>query len=79
MGEVPTLDGRHIYQFEQRPGGRHRMALRSLRRSGNPWQDADGTVMVIGRFLELVPDEQVVHLVASDDSIFADETKTNGR
>jgi len=48
-------------------------------RSGNPWQDADGTVMVIGRFLELVPDEQVVHLVASDDSIFADETKTNGK
>jgi hypothetical protein len=35
--------------------------------------------MVIGRFLELVPDEQVVHLVASDDSIFADETKTNGK
>jgi hypothetical protein len=79
MGEVPTLDGRHIYQFEQRPGGIHRMALRSLRRSGSPWQDADGTVMVIGRFLELVPDEQVVHLVASDDSIFADETMTNGK
>jgi len=31
--------------------------------------------MVIGRFLELVPDEQVVHLVASDDSIFADENE----
>ena len=55
------------------------MTLRSLRRSGNPWQDADGTAMVIGCFLELVLDEQVVHLVASDDSIFADEMMTNGK
>jgi len=33
----------------------------SQRRSGDPWQDADGIDMVIGPFLELVPDEQVVH------------------
>lgn len=68
----------HIYEFEPRPGGAYRMALiynkedRSTR--GKTSDDAD---VVEGRFLELVPDEQIVHLVTfeSDDPAFAGEMK----
>ena len=50
-----------IYQFEPRPGGSYRMAL--TYRKVDPatrGKTSDGTDMVVGRFLELVPDKQVV-------------------
>ena len=67
-----------IYQFEPRPGGSYRMAL--TYRKVDPatrGKTLEGTDMVLGRFLELVPDKQVVHLVIfdSDDAIFAGEMK----
>jgi uncharacterized protein YndB with AHSA1/START domain len=67
-----------IYQFEPRPGGSYRMAL--TYRKVDPatrGKTSEGTDMVLGRFLELVPDKQVVHLVTFDsgDPIFAGEMK----
>jgi len=67
-----------IYQFEPRPGGSFRMAL-TYRKvdTATRGKTLEGTDMVLGRFLELVPDKQVVHLVIfdSDDAIFAGEMK----
>ena len=67
-----------IYQFEPRPGGSYKMALtyRNVDRETRG-KTSEGTDMVLGRFLEIVPDKQVVHLVTfeSDDAIFAGEMK----
>ena len=67
-----------IYKFEPRPGGNYRMALTHRKVDwATPGKTSEGTDIVMGRFLELVPDEQVVHLVTfeSDDPIFAGEMK----
>lgn len=68
----------HIYKFEPRQGGAYGMALtyakgdRSTR--GKTSEDTD---VVEGCFLELAPDEQIVHLVRfeSNDPAFAGEMK----
>lgn len=68
----------HIYEFEPRPGGAYRMALTySKGDQSTRGKTSEGTDVVQGRFLELVPDEQVVHLVMfeSDDPVFAGEMK----
>lgn len=68
----------HVYQFEPRPGGIYKMALTYR---GADWasrgKTSEGTDMVMGRFLELIPNEQVVHLVTfeSEDPIFAGEMR----
>jgi uncharacterized protein YndB with AHSA1/START domain len=67
-----------IRAFDPSPGGAYRMALtyadgdRSTR-----GKTSDNTDVVNGRFLELVPDERVVHLVTfqSDDPAFAGEMR----
>jgi uncharacterized protein YndB with AHSA1/START domain len=67
-----------IDKFEPRPGGRYRMALtyRQVDQASRG-KTSEDTDMVMGRFLELVPDKQVVHLVTfeSDDPLFAGEMK----
>lgn len=73
----------YIYEFEPRPGGAYRMALtyskrdQSTRGKTSRGKTSKDTDVVEGRFLELVPDEQVVHLVKfeSDDPVFAGEMK----
>jgi len=67
-----------VYQFEPRPGGSYRMALTHHKvDQATRGKTSEDTDMVMGRFLELVPNEQVVHLVTfeSNDPIFAGEMK----
>lgn len=67
-----------IYEFEPRPRGAYRMALiygkedRSTR-----GKTSDDTDVIEGRFLELVPDEQIVRLVTFESAgpAFAGEMK----
>ena len=68
----------HIYEFDARPGGTYRMAL--TYRDGdhpNPGKSSDHTDVVQGRFVDLVPNERVVHLVVfeSDDPVFAGQMR----
>jgi uncharacterized protein YndB with AHSA1/START domain len=80
MGEVAAArgnDGAH-HEFEPRPGGAYRMALNySNSDQSNRGKTSEDKNIVEGRFLELVPDEQVVHVVTfvSDNPAFAGEMK----
>jgi uncharacterized protein YndB with AHSA1/START domain len=72
----------HIYEFDPRPGGTYRMALTySKRKQLTRGKSSEDTDVVRGRFVKLVSDEQVVHLVTfvSDDPAFAGEMKMTWR
>jgi uncharacterized protein YndB with AHSA1/START domain len=65
-----------IDAFEPREGGAYRMALTDDRPDhAAPGKTSDHADVVRGRFLELVPDERIVQLVAfeSEDPAFAGE------
>ena len=67
-----------IYEFNAHPGGAYRMALTYDGKDRlNAGKFSDDTDMVVGRFLELVPDERVVQLVTfeSDDPAFSGEMR----
>jgi uncharacterized protein YndB with AHSA1/START domain len=72
----------HVFLFEPRPGGAYRMEL-TYRADGRParGKTSDDTDVVAGRFLEIVPDTRVVHLVTfkSDDPAFAGTMKMTWR
>lgn len=65
-----------IYEFNARPGGAYRMAL-TYRDEDHPkaGKYSDDTDMVVGRFVELIPNERIVQLVTfeSEDPAFAGE------
>lgn len=64
----------YIHEFEPRPGGTYRMALTYAKPDhATRGKTSDETDIVEGRFLELVADKHVVHLVTfvSDDPAFA--------
>lgn len=63
----------HIYEFDARPGGIYRMALRYGDDHPNAGKTSEDTDVVEGRFAELVPNERVVQLVTfqSDDPALA--------
>lgn len=68
----------HIYEFDARPGGTYRMALTYRGRDHlNAGKTSEGTDVVQGRFVELVPNARVVQLVTfeSDDPAFAGEMR----
>lgn len=71
-----------IYEFDARPGGTYRMAL-TYRGQDRPntGKSSDDTDMVLGRFVELIPDERVVQLVTfeSDDPAFSGEMRMTWR
>lgn len=71
-----------IDAFEPRPGGAYRMVLTYRGGDRSPrGKTSEDTDVVEGRFLELVPDELVVHLVTfeSDDVAFAGEMRMTWR
>lgn len=67
-----------IYEFNARPGGAYRMAL-TYRNEDHPnaGKFSDDTDMIVGRFVELIPNERIVQLVIfeSDDPAFAGEMR----
>lgn len=71
------MSGR-IDEFDARAGGAYRMAL-TYRDENHPnaGKFSDDTDMVQGRFVELIPNEQIVQLVTfeSDDPAFAGEMR----
>lgn len=64
-----------IDAFDARPGGRYRMTLGY--RDGDAGKTGDGTDVVEGEFVELVPNERVAQRVVfrSDDPRFAGEMR----
>ncbi|HET8729337.1 MAG TPA: SRPBCC family protein [Alphaproteobacteria bacterium] len=64
----------HLRAFDPREGGTYCMALTYDEPGGSaPGKTSDETDVVMGRFLELVPDERVVQAIEfeSDDPAFA--------
>lgn len=65
-----------LLEFEARVGGRYKMALTFSDRSARG-KTSDNTDVVEGRFIEIVPQQRVVHLFIfnSDDPSFAGEMR----
>jgi uncharacterized protein YndB with AHSA1/START domain len=63
-----------IYEFDARDGGAYRMSLTHIGEHSTPGKTSDHTDVVQGRFLKLVPNEQIVQLFEfeSEDPAFAD-------
>jgi uncharacterized protein YndB with AHSA1/START domain len=68
-----TMKG-HIYEFDAREGGAYRMSLTYLESDhATRGKTSEHTDVVRGRFLKLIPDEQIVQLIEfeSEDPAFA--------
>jgi uncharacterized protein YndB with AHSA1/START domain len=67
-----------IWAFDPSPGGAYRIALTYANGDrSTSGKTSESTDVVSGRFLELVPDAQIVHLVTfeSEDPAFAGEMR----
>lgn len=74
----PTGMTGQVYEFDARAGGVFHMALQYVdAEGGGDGKSSENTDVVRGRFLELVPNERIVWLVAfeSDDPQFHGEMK----
>jgi len=64
----------HIYAFDARDGGAYRMSLTYVGADhSTPGKTSEDADVVQGRFLKLIPDEQIVQLIEfeSEDPAFA--------